>query len=139
MKELNRHSGWYEIRKRQIKAEEKRNRDAIKRAFKKEYAKFARFIKWIRYQNLRKIDNPSYIEFNEYHNICRKFTELTIQKESIDITGREFTGINIDHIMPIKYGWLHQLSPYLLGMSCNLQRLTSDDNREKGSRYKLLN
>lgn len=117
MRELKRAKGWYEDKKKK---------------------RFKDFVKQFRTDSLQILQKIHWYTLEDYQKICRDFTELTIKHESIDISGRSFLGIHIDHIMPIRLGWLNKISPYLLGMSCNLQRLSRDDNYSKGNKYKLL-
>ena len=118
MKELKRSKGWYSKRKAK---------------------RFKEFINQFRYDSLQILQKTHWYTLEDYEKICRNFTELTIKHESIDISDRHGQGIHIDHIMPIRLGWLNKISPYLLGMSCNLQRLNWLDNFKKGNKYNLLN
>lgn len=124
MKRLNRAKGWYKMKR------EKR--------LKKNNIEFKRFIKQFRIESLQILQNLHWHTLKDYQKICRDFTELTINNESIDVSGRHGHGIHIDHIMPLRYGWVNKISPYLLGMSCNLQRLYWKDNFEKRNKYNLL-
>ena len=117
MKELKRAKGWYSKRK------DKR---------------FKEFVSQFRYDSLQILQKSHWYTLEDYQKICRDFTELTIKEELIDISGRGVHNIHIDHIIPVRLGWLNKLSPYLLGMSCNLQRLYWLDNFNKGNSYKLL-
>ena len=121
--ELKRSKDWYRKRK--------------EKGFKKYIKEFRRkTIKII--EELQILQNREWYTLKEYEKICRDFTELTIKHESVNVENRSFSMINIDHIMPIKYGWRHYMSPYLLAMNTNLQRLYVKDNIDKGSQYTLL-
>ena len=120
MIELKRTNEWYKHHK------EKRFREYI-RQFRKETVK-----------KLRDLQKSKWYILKDYQRICRKFTELTIKHEKINIDGRHFIGIHIDHILPVWHAWKMKLSPYLIGMSANLQRLPEKQNRAKGRHQRLL-
>lgn len=115
--ELKRAKGWYELKNKK---------------------RFKSFIKQFRNETLQILQKTHWYTLQDYQKIRRDFTELTIKNESLDVTGRHGQGIHIDHIIPVRFGWLNKLSPYLLGMSCNLQRLYWLDNFKKRDQYKLL-
>ncbi len=89
-------------------------------------------------RKIRNLQNRSRKSFKEYQKICRKFTKLTIKHEDIDVTDRGWNKIHIDHIIPVYHAWRMNLSPYLIGMSANLQRLTKKENEAKGRMQLLL-
>lgn len=127
MVELKRAKGWYEAKKK------KRFKSFIKEFRKKSI----RLIKKGK-RKLRDLQKPYAICLKDYQKICRKFTELTIQHESIDISNRGWGEMHIDHIIPVYHAWKMRLSPYLIGMSANLQKISKIDNQKKGMKQTLI-
>ena len=107
----------------------------------KHRTQFIFFVEQLRRQTLkelRKLQKPRLYKLKEYQKICRKITEMAIKSDGLDITNRGFHKMNVDHIIPIYYGWKNNISPYLIGMSSNLQLISYNENKAKGRTYKLL-
>ena len=153
MKELQRDERWYEIKhkkyvkKKAILAKEKVNN-------------FKKFIKHFRRESLQILQKRSREilkelqrkkckivilkkeanlgNYKKYVAICRKITEIVINQDKIDVTGRSFKSVHIDHIIPVYHAYKMNLSPYLIAMSGNLQKISKEDNVAKGMYQYLL-
>lgn len=153
MKELKRAKGWYEMRLKKY-AKKKAAIDKTK------VIEFKRFIKRFRRESLPILQERAchilkelkqkrheiiilakeskIVNYRKYVNICRKVTKIVIKQENIDVKGRSFESVHIDHIIPIYHAYKMNLSPHLIGMSGNLQKISKEDNLAKGMYQFLL-
>ena len=106
----------------------KKHSSRVLKESQKRKVKIVLFTKETRYKNYRK-----------YVDICRKFTEFIIKRDNIDTKDRHFMNMHIDHIIPVYHAYKMGISPYLIAMSGNLQKISKDDNQKKGMYQKLLN
>lgn len=68
-----------------------------------------------------------------YYKECWDETERNAPKlEGIEKRG--FKKYDIDHIVPISYGYKNNISPKLIGSFDNLRIISNDENKEKGIR-----
>ena len=109
---------------------------AIRRA--RRFYRFKLFIYEFRKEKIRLLKKSRIKHIRDYQRICRNFTEFIIQYDSIDTEGRSFEKLHIDHIIPVDHACRMGISPYLIAMSANLQRLTRDENYSKGRKQLLL-
>lgn len=66
-----------------------------------------------------------------YYNECKKITELNVSRLE-HIEKRKFLEYDVGHIVPISFGFTHNIPPALIGSLDNLRIIPSKDNSEKG-------
>ena len=76
------------------------------------------------------------IEKAKYYKQCWEETEKNAPLLD-GIEKRCFKKYDIDHIVPISYGYKNNISPKLIGSLKNLRIISNDENKEKG--IKLTN
>lgn len=67
-----------------------------------------------------------------YYRECKLITETNKTLIS-DISNRKFRQYDIDHIVPISYGFQHNISPLLIGSIDNLRIISHIENAKKSS------
>jgi hypothetical protein len=83
--------------------------------------------------------NPNKTEFKEYAYKVRRITEETYASNKDKINPDNYprtlcgieNGYQLDHIVSIKWGYLHGVNPKAIGGIGNLQMLSWEENREK--------
>lgn len=69
----------------------------------------------------------------------KKVWELTEQNKHLipGIEKRSFRGYHIDHIIPITYGFKHNIAPEKIASIDNLRMLFHEDNLAKGAKLEV--
>jgi hypothetical protein len=83
--------------------------------------------------------NPNKVKYKEYMSKVKSY-ERDCVLNLIDNYNSELRGLcgvdgayQLDHIVSIKYGFINNIDPYIIGHYCNLQFIPWQDNRSKSS------
>jgi hypothetical protein len=66
-----------------------------------------------------------------YYSLCLGITEQNA-KYILEINKRQFRKYDIDHIVPISYGYKHNIPPHLIGSIENIHIISHLENTLKG-------
>lgn len=84
--------------------------------------------------NLQKIKDKKHSEYSKYKYQVIKETNKTLKMnilKDIDKRGKYTGCMNVDHIYPIKEGFINHIPPIIIGHISNLQMLDVTENRKK--------
>lgn len=80
----------------------------------------------------RYLPNAERSIWNKYNNKVRMLTERTYNQNKNIINpmnlSRTISGYHLDHIIPIWYGFLHYIDPYIISHLKNLRMISTSDN-----------
>lgn len=87
----------------------------------------------IKIPHLKPIKKRRNSDKSKYRAECWRITEKN--KHALkNINLRSFKSYDIDHIVPISYGFKKGILPYLIGSSANLRILPNAENLKKGTK-----
>jgi hypothetical protein len=69
---------------------------------------------------------------SKYYALCWDVTNVNA-KDAVNIEKRKYREYDVDHIVPISYGFRHDIPYWVIGSKENLRIISNKDNFQKGS------